>query len=417
MSLITKNFYFSGLMLLLFTNCKAQSPKYQYTQSTQTKGEVVMQTNDNKPAKTVIVGAARMDAYVNLLKGKRVGLLVNQTSEVEGQLLPDLLLEKGVKVTTIFSPEHGFRGTADAGAHVKNGLDPKTGLPVISLYGNNKKPTAAQLKNVDVMIYDLQDVGVRFYTYISSLEYLMEACAENGKQLIVLDRPNPLGNIVDGPVLESVNKSFVGMQKIPVVYGMTPGEYAKMLVGENWVKHQGLKMEVISCENYNHHTLYKLPVAPSPNLKNMAAIYLYPSLCFFEGTVVSVGRGTEIPFQQYGHPSLKGFTYSFVPTSKPGASSPVLEGKKCYGEKLADDANSAYRLTDQKLQLKWLIKAYNAYPDKAKFFNNFFVKLAGTSKLQQQIQQGLSEEKIRESWQPALDNFKAIRKKYLLYEE
>lgn len=401
------------LLTTLSLICNAQTPRYTY----EGNAAAIEAPGGRKPAHEVIVGAARTGDYLPLLKGKRVAVLVNQTSEVNGKLLPDLLLENKVKLVKIFSPEHGFRGNADAGAHVKNDKDPQTGLPVISLYGNNKKPTAEQLSNVDVVIYDLQDVGARFYTYISSLEYLMEACTEQKKQLIILDRPNPLGNIVDGPVLKKENRSFVGMQAVPVVYGMTAGEYAQMLKGEKWVKAAGLDLKVIPCDNYNHQTLYRLPVAPSPNLKNMAAIYLYPSLCFFEGTVVSLGRGTDKPFQQYGHPQLKGFSYSFTPASVTGATNPPLKDKKCYGELVASDANTAYRMTENKLQLKWLIKAYQAFPDKNAFFNNFFVKLAGTNTLQEQIKKGMSEEQIRASWQPELEQFKTIRSKYLLYKE
>ena len=410
-----KHTYFTLIMALLIPilSC-GQQGKYIFNGDAKEK-------NDNprasKPLYEVKVGAADTEAYLPLLKGKRVAALVNQTSEVNGELLPDLLQKNGVNLVVLFTPEHGFRGTADAGAKVQSGKDEKTGLSLISLYGNNKKPTAEQLKNVDVVIYDLQDVGARFYTYISSLEYLMEACAENNKTLIILDRPNPLGNLVDGPVLESKNRSFVGMQAIPIVYGMTPGEYAKMLVGEKWVKATGLKLEVIKCQNYTHRTLYKLPVPPSPNLKNMTAIYLYPSLCLFEGTVISLGRGTETPFQQYGHPDLKGYTYSFTPRSMPGATSPPLMDKKCYGELLASDANSAYRLTEKKLELSWLLKAYKNFPNKDKFFNSFFIKLAGTAQLQQQIQAGLTEAQIRASWEPKLSEFKTIRAKYLLYGE
>jgi uncharacterized protein YbbC (DUF1343 family) len=407
--MLYKSLFILGISLSITQASRAQKPKYTYTET--------QDLSPTKEAKEAVVGAARLDAYLPLLKGKQVAVLVNQTSQVEGKLLPDLLLENGVKLVSIFSPEHGFRGNADAGAHVKSGMDEKTGLPVISLYGNNKKPTAEQLKNVDVVIYDLQDVGARFYTYISSLEYMMEACAENGKQLILLDRPNPLGNIVDGPVLEKTHKSFVGMQPIPVVYGMTAGEYAKMLIGENWVNAANLKMEIITCDNYTHSTLYGLPVAPSPNLKNMTSIYLYPSLCFFEGTVISLGRGTDKPFQQFGHPDLKGYTYSFTPKSVEGATNPPLKDKTCYGKLLASDANTAYRITDNKLQIKWLLEAYNKFPDKEKFFNSFFVKLAGTSKLQEQIKKGWSEAEIRASWEPELQKFKTIRAKYLLYEE
>lgn len=404
-----KSIILFSLSLLATQACSAQKPKYTF--------EGTQDLSVRKVSKEAVVGAAKLNDYLPLLKSKKVAVLVNQTSQVDGKLLPDLLIENGVKLVSIFSPEHGFRGNADAGAHVKSGVDEQTGLPVISLYGNNKKPSAEQLKNIDVVIYDLQDVGARFYTYISSLEYMMEACAENGKQLIILDRPNPLGHIVDGPVLEKMNKSFVGMQPIPVIYGMTAGEYAKMLLGEQWVKAPNLKLEVITCDDYTHSTLYGLPVAPSPNLKTMTSIYLYPSLCFFEGTVVSLGRGTDKPFQQFGHPNLEGYTYSFTPKSMPGATNPPLKDKLCYGLVVAVDANTAHRITENKLQLKWLLDAYKKFPEKDKFFNSFFAKLAGTTKLQEQIKNGWNEAEIRASWEPELQKFKKIRAKYLLYEE
>ncbi len=368
-------------------------------------------------AATLQTGADQLDTYLPILAGKRVALLVNQTSEINGVLLPDTLLSRQVNIKKIFSPEHGFRGTADAGARVKDGKDEKTGLPVISLYGDHKKPRVEELKDIDIVIYDLQDVGVRFYTYISSLQYLMEACAESNKTLLILDRPNPLGAIVDGPVLEVAHRSFVGMQPIPVIYGMSPGEYAQMLLGEGWVNWPSADLQVIPCLNYTHQTSYALPVAPSPNLKNMAAIYLYPSLCFFEGTVMSVGRGTDKPFQQYGHPKLQGYTYSFVPKSVSGASKPMYEGEKCFGELIATDENTALAATEGGLQLKWLIAAYQAFPDKAKFFNSFLVKLSGTDQLKQQIQAGKTEAEIKQSWAGPLAAFKEIRAKYLLYPE
>jgi uncharacterized protein YbbC (DUF1343 family) len=375
------------------------------------------QKTKSKPAAGVVRGADRTGAYLSLLKGKKVALVVNQTSEVNGVLLPDTLLKLKVNVVKIFSPEHGFRGNADAGAKVKNGKDEQTGLPVISLYGNNKKPSAEQLKDVDVVVYDLQDVGARFYTYISTLEYLMEACAENKKALIILDRPNPLGFIVDGPILEKENHSFVGMQPVPAIYGMTAGEYAKMLAGEKWIKAIPEDMTVISCENYTHKTLYRLPVMPSPNLKNMTAIYLYPSMCFFEGTVLSVGRGTAYPFQQFGHPALKNYTYTFKPLSIPGATDPPLKNQVCYGKKVAGTEREALEVIDGKMQIKWLLEAYRNFPEQNKFFNNFLVKLTGTATFRKQVEQGLSEDAIRKSWQPGLDRFKAIRRQYLLYGE
>jgi uncharacterized protein YbbC (DUF1343 family) len=365
----------------------------------------------------IVTGAERVNEYFPLLKDKRVALVVNQTSVSNGILLPDLLLKARIHVVKLFSPEHGFRGNADAGAHVKSGVDTETGLPVISLYGNNKKPSAEQLQDVDVVVYDLQDVGARFYTYIATLQYVMEACAEQNKQLIILDRPNPLGFMVDGPVLDKGNQSFVGMQAIPVVYGMTAGEYAQMLIGEKWLQTKAPVLTVVTCQHYTHKSLYELPVAPSPNLKNMSAIYLYPSLCFFEGTIVSVGRGTASPFQQFGHPSLEGYMDTFTPQSMPGATDPPFKGQLCKGKMIATNQDDALKAIDGKLQIKWLLEAYKNYQGKDKFFNNFFVKLAGTSLLQQQIEQGLSEREIRKSWAPDLDAFKKIREKYLLYAD
>lgn len=366
------------------------------------------------------VGAAQFDYYLHLLKGKRVGMLVNQTSIVEHTHLLDTLLSLGVNVTTIYTPEHGFRGEADAGAKVASGKDAKTGLPIVSLYGNNKKPTASQLANIDVMLYDLQDVGVRFYTYISSLEYIMDACGAAGKEVIVLDRPNPLGFWVDGPVLEKSSQSFIGRQAIPVVYGMTAGEYAKMLKGEQWITHHQVALNVVACKFYTHSRKYNLPVSPSPNLKNMAAIYLYPSMCFFEGTNLSLGRGTEHPFLMYGHPSLKGkFDYSFTPKSVVGATNPPLKDQLCYGELVTLDTKEAYALAGTGLNLSYIIKAYQAFPEKSKFFltNGFFNLLAGNATLRKQIEAGMSEQEIRASWQAGLNQFKKIRKKYLLYPD
>jgi uncharacterized protein YbbC (DUF1343 family) len=365
------------------------------------------------------VGAANTNEYLPLLKDKRVALIINQTSVVNETLLLDTLLSAGVKVVKIFVPEHGFRGTADAGAHIKNELDEETGLPVISLYGKNKKPTKVQLEDVDVLIYDLQDVGVRFYTYISTLEYAMDACIENKKSFIILDRPNPNGFLVDGPVLDTALRSFVGMQKIPIVYGMTAGEYAKMLIGEKWINNASqLKLTVVKCKAYSHKRRYALPIAPSPNLRTMAAVYLYPSLCFFEGTIVSLGRGTDKPFQQWGHPDFqKNSTFSFTPKSVGGASKPLLENQQCFGALITENADSAYAICAQKINLEYLLKAYQWSSQKDKFFNSFFEKLAGTKTLRQQIIKGRSEQAIRATWQPELEQFKKIRKKYLLYED
>lgn len=368
--------------------------------------------------KTIYPGAHQMDEYLPLLKGKNVAIIGNQTAEINRVLLPDTLLSLGVNVVKLFSPEHGFRGEADAGAKVANATDSKTGLPIFSLYGNNKKLPVAQLKGVDVVIYDLQDVGARFYTYISTLEYAMESCAQAGVELMILDRPNPLGFIVDGPILKK--KSFVGMQPIPIIYGMTPGEYAQMLIGEKWIQAANLKLSVIKVKNYTHNSKYEIPVSPSPNLKNMAAIYLYPSLCLFEGTDISLGRGTTKPFQQFGHPSFAGkskWSYTFKPVSMKGATSPPHVNKTCGGVFISDNPEEALAATQNRLNLEWLLSAYQSYSPKAKFFNNFFNTLAGGNQLKSQIEQGWTEEKIRASWQEDLNKFKKIRKKYLLYQD
>lgn len=367
-------------------------------------------------AQTTVPGAANFSRYLHLLNGKRVAVVINQTSMVGDRLLADTLIRRGVKLTKIFVPEHGFRGVGDAGAHIKNSTDSATGLPIVSLYGANKKPSRQQLENVDVVLYDLQDVGVRFYTYISTLQYVMEACAESGRQLIVLDRPNPMGGLVDGPILDTAFRSFVGMQPIPVLYGMTPGEYAKMLVGERWIKtSQPVKLDVIPCQNWDHGMTYELPVAPSPNLKAMDAIYLYPSLCFFEGTNISVGRGTSKPFRQWGAPELKGLMAdSFRPVSTPGATKPPFEGQACFG-RIATPA--MVKDSRRSIQIGYLIEMYNHYPDKEKFFNSFFEKLAGTRSLREQIRKGTSVDEIRASWEPGLRAFRAVRAKYLLYKD
>jgi uncharacterized protein YbbC (DUF1343 family) len=367
----------------------------------------------------VITGAERTSEYLPLLKGKKVALLVNQTATLGDTHLVDSLLKLHVRIQKIFSPEHGFRGNADAGEKVGNTKDDRTGLPIVSLYGKHRKANAADLQDVDILIFDIQDVGTRFYTYISSLQEFMEAAAENHKPLIILDRPNPNGHYVDGPVLLDTSlRSFVGMQSIPIVHGMTVGEYAKMLNGERWLKN-GVQCEltVITCQQYDHHTYYQLPVKPSPNLPNMAAIYLYPATCLFEGTALSLGRGTDLPFQVFGHPSYPKNLFSFTPRSTPGAKEPPLKDVTCYGFNLTGPPDAVRKEMNGRIQLKWLIQAYQLFPEKDKFFIPFFNKLAGNTLLQQQIKKGLSEAEIRKSWEPALTQFKTTRKKYLLYAE
>ena len=365
-------------------------------------------------AEDAIVGASRLDLYLPLLYDKDVAIVANQTSIFNNTHLVDTLLHKGIKLKKIFTPEHGFRGTADEGALINNSIDEKTQLPIISLYGNNKKPNSEQLQDIDIILFDLQDVGVRFYTYISTMTYVMEAAAEHKIPIIVLDRPNPNGFYIDGPVLEKENTSFVGLHQVPVVYGLTIGEYAQMVNGEYWLKDSlQCELTVIPLGNYDRKSIYRLPVKPSPNLPNWESVYLYPSLCFFEGTSVSVGRGTETPFQVYGHPLIES-DYSFTPKQTDGRNKPLHCDKECFGESLIR-YTSDYKMNKDRINLTWLIKAYNQLKDKEKFFNNFFVKLSGTKELQQQIENGTSEEKIRESWREDLDNFKKIRDKYLIY--
>ena len=385
------------------------------------------QNRPPEPAVTAVsetalrTGAERMEQYLPLLSGKRVALCGNQTSVVGTTHLVDTLLSRKVNLVKLFCPEHGFRGQAEAGATIASGKDPQTGLPVVSLYGKNKKPSPEQLQGIDILLFDLQDVGCRFYTYISTLHYVMEAAAENGVKVIVLDRPNPNGFYVDGPVLDPAFKTFVGMHPVPVVYGMTIGEYARMINGEKWLAN-GVQcdLEVVMLEGYTHKTRYKLPVAPSPNLQTPEAIYLYPSLCFFEGTNISVGRGTEHPFEMYGAPGMHAGDYMFTPHAIPGVSeNPPFKGQECRGFLLtATAANEFYKPVRGQLNLTYLLTAYQNCADKQQFFlkSNFFDKLAGTDQLRKQIIAGASKEEIQASWQPALDDFKSLRAKYLLYE-
>lgn len=376
---------------------------------------IAQQVNNNVlKAENAIVGASRLELYINKLEGKNVGVIANQTSIFNGTHLIDTLLSKDVNVIKIFTPEHGFRGTADEGALINNSIDEKTQLPIISLYGNNKKPNETQLEDINILIFDLQDVGTRFYTYISTMTYIMEAAAENNIPLIILDRPNPNGFYVDGPVLEPENKSFVGLHQIPVVYGLTIGEYALMVNGEYWLSDSlQCDLTVIPMGNYKRNAIYELPVKPSPNLPNWESVYLYPSLCFFEGTIVSVGRGTEFPFQVYGHPKMTD-DYVFTPRQSDGRRAPLLCDEKCHGEYLMTYAHD-FKNNKNQINLSWIINAYNQLKDEGKFFNNFFVKLSGTKELQQQIEQGMTENEIRATWKDGLDNYKKIRERYLMY--
>lgn len=385
-----------------------------------TKNNLVSNTNKTPHSSAIALkdgkfktGAENKESYLPLLKDKRVGIVTNQTGILSKEKhLVDFLLEQNINLQKIYAPEHGFRGTADAGELIVDGKDTKTNLPIISLYGNNKKPKPEQLEGIDVLVFDLQDVGARFYTYISSLHYVMEACAENNIPLLVLDRPNPNGTIIDGPILEKEYKSFVGMHEIPVLHGMTIGEYAQMINGEKWLK-DGIQcnLTVIPCLNYSHDMKYSLPVKPSPNLPNDQSINLYASLCFFEGANVSLGRGTEKQFQIYGSPFLpeSEFNFSFTPKPNFGAKDPVHNGTLCFGEDLTESRKV------NRLELKWLLKAYENTADKTVFFNDFFTKLTGTKKLREQIEAGMTEKEIRKTWQEGLDRFKQVRAKYLIY--
>ena len=366
----------------------------------------------NSEASTIVPGAHMTASYLPLLKGKNVAMVVNQTSTIDQTHIVDSLLTLNVKIKQVFAPEHGFRGDADAGETVKSGTDVRTGLPIISLYGNNKKPQAEQLKGIDIIIFDIQDVGVRFYTYISTMHYVMEACAENNIPLIILDRPNPNGMYIGGPVLDLKFKSFVGMHPIPILHGMTVGELAGMINEEGWLANKvKCDFEVIKVGNYDHYKTYSLPVKPSPNLPNDLSILAYPSLCLFEGTVISVGRGTRQPFQQIGHPSFKDMSHCFTPQSITGmAKHPKYENELCCGVNL-QKVNYAGGFT-----LQYLIDMYTRY-DGEDFFNNYFDKLAGTDALREQIKSGLPEKEIMGTWQKELDAFKDCRKKYLLYKD
>jgi uncharacterized protein YbbC (DUF1343 family) len=395
-------------------------------------------------ANSIIMPAAyRTAVYLPLLRGKKVGIFANHTATIGNRHLVDTLLALGVNITKAFGPEHGFRGTADAGQKIENYTDSATGIPVISLYGAKRKPSPADLADVDILLFDIQDVGTRFYTYISSLQEFMEAAFENSKPLMILDRPNPNGFYVDGPVLDTAYKSFVGMQPIPTVYGMTIAEYAFMIAGERWLSDKAnekndyykraensadtlFHFQVIKCTNYTHKSKYILPVKPSPNLPDMASVYWYGSTCLFEGTALSEGRGTDHPFCIFGHPSLPNSLYPFTPTSREGAKEPKLKDKLCYGWNLYGANEDVLKQMDGKVQIKYLLEAYSLFPDKDNFFlkpksgkatDYSFNKLAGNDILMQQVKAGNTETQIRQSWQPALDAFKKIRKKYLLYAD
>ena len=392
------------MLVLLLPSCNAQLPTNRQSPIT-----------NHQSSTKIVCGAERLDLLLPLLQNKNVAMLVNQTSMVGSIHLVDTLRAYKINIKKIFAPEHGFRGSADAGEHVRDSIDAKTKIKIISLYGDKKKPSAEDLKDVDVMIFDIQDVGARFYTFISSLHYLMEACAENNKQLIVLDRPNPNGWYVDGPVLKKEFQSCVGVDAIPVVHGLTVGEYAQMVNGEKWLPSGAqCNLKVIECLNYNHTVRYDLPVKPSPNLPNETAVYNYPSICFFEGTDVSVGRGTDAPFQMIGAPQITIRNYSFTPQSKPGAKTPPHLNQVCFGFDLRRT-----NLSKSGINLSYLLKTYASFSDTSKYFlpTGFFDKLAGTDELRKQIIVGKTEEEIKASWKKDLEEYKLKRKKYLLYKD
>lgn len=403
-----KRMFFLLCMLLSAACMQAQQPvpgKYKI---------VLRDVTDRE----VRVGAARTEIYLPFLQNKKVAVCANHTAYIGKTHLVDSLHHLGVNIVRIFAPEHGFRGQAEAGKSVANDTDVRTGIPIVSLYGSHKKPTVEDMQDIDLVLFDIQDVGARFYTYISTLHYLMEAAAENKVSVMVLDRPNPNGFWIDGPVLDRKYASFVGMDPVPIVHGMTVGEYARMLNGEKWLANGvQCKLKVVNVEHYDHALRYQLPVAPSPNLPDMEAIYLYPTLCLFEGTPLSVGRGTGKPFRLLGYPGFPDGTLSFRPRNIPGvATNPPFEGKQCQGIDLSDFALTIMK-NQPFLHIDLLVEMYRSYPEQQAFFNNFFVKLAGTDRLQQQISEGLSAESIRASWQEELQAFKKIRKKYLLYAD
>jgi uncharacterized protein YbbC (DUF1343 family) len=387
-------------------------------------GQTKSQNLATNAAEEIETAAQQTNLYVHLLKNKKVAIVANQTSvifkseagsqqskNVTYTHLVDSLLKLNIQISKVFSPEHGFRGEADASEKVADGVDVKTGVPIVSLYGKNKKPTAAQLAGIDVVVFDIQDVGVRFYTYISTLHYVMEACAENNIPLIVLDRPNPNGHYIDGPTLELEHQSFVGMHTVPLVYGMTIGEYAQLINGEKWLKNEAqCDLTVIPLKNYTHQSSYHLSIRPSPNLPNDKSINLYPSLGFFEGTTINAGRGTEFQFQRYGAPFFPKSDFSYIPEPNFGSKNPKHEGKLCYGVDLASTP------IQNSVNIEWLLDAYQKTPKTEPFFGSTFTIHAGNTTLENQLKNGLSAQEIHDSWQPQVEAFKKIRTKYLIYD-
>lgn len=401
----------------LFMACEAadtkSEPQSENTKNTKEKSELLLADT------TVQVGAARFNLYLPKMEGKRIAIVANQTSMVGNSHLVDTLISLGLEVKKVFALEHGFRGEVQAGETIKNDKDPKTGIPIVSLYGSNKKPKPEVLNDVDLIIFDIQDVGARFYTYISSLHYIMEAAAENDKEVFVFDRPNPNGFYVDGPILNMKHKSFVGMHPVPIVHGMTIGEYGQMINGEKWLSNKATcKLTVIPCQYYDHNTRYSLPIKPSPNLTNMTGIYLYPSICLFEGTIVSVARGTDFPFQAIGFPGNSIGDFEFTPKSVSAAKNPPHKDVLCKGYDLRTIPEEELSATS-KINLKWLLEFYHSSGKKEHFFekDGMFILLSGSPDLKKQILAGKTEAEIRNSWEEGLKNFKLIRKKYLLYKD
>ncbi len=414
------NNYFYILLILLITTLIACKPKNDSSYiNNDVSPKSVNTSHQIHIDKKIEVGAERTEEYFEILKNKKIALTVNHTSFIGKHHLVDSLLSMGLDIQRIFAPEHGFRGEADAGATVAHGKDEKTGIPIISLYGKRKKPLPEDLKNIDIVVFDIQDVGARFYTYISTMHYIMEACAEHNIPVLILDRPNPNGHYVDGFILETSFSSFVGMHPIPVVHGLTVGELAQMINGERWLKNK-LKcdLKIIPCKNYDHNSLYQLPIKPSPNLPNMRSIYLYPSLCFFEGTVVNIGRGTQQQFQVIGDPNYPDTNFSYTPISRAGAKYPKHENKLCYGKNLTSLSLEDLQ-KEKRLNLNYIIDFYNNYPKKETFFlkNNFIHKLAGTDLLKKYIIEGKTEKEIRTAWKKELGEYLLMRKKYLLYND
>jgi uncharacterized protein YbbC (DUF1343 family) len=412
MRLCLKSFF-----LFFLLSCQS-SEEMKELEFNTTHSDSIIEAQNEKVVERIIVGAEKTNEILELIQGRSVAIVANQTSRVGEAHLVDTLLALSVDVKAVFSPEHGFRGDADAGEKVDSKKDKRTGLPLISLYGSNKKPTTSQLEGIDVVIFDIQDVGARFYTYISTLHYVMEACAETNKNVIILDRPNPNGQSIDGPIRKAGFESFVGMHPIPIVHGMTIGEYGKMIKGEKWLKNEIVcKLDVVTCDNYTHDSTYSLPIAPSPNLRSDQSIALYPSLCLFEGTIMSVGRGTEIPFEIFGHPDLirypDKYNFEFIPKSGYGSKHPKLEGEKCFGKDL-----SSANMRNGELNLQWILETYEDM-NRSDYFitkNGWFDLLAGTDELRKQIEKGFTESEIRASWKEGLNAFRLTRVKYLIYD-